>query len=48
MRKLLLALGLLVVLGGAPAAIYWQRTTTMMQAAGPHLEPIQVDVKQGA
>src|SRR5689334_9574084 len=48
MRKLLLVLGLLVLVGAAGAAIYWQRTSTMMQAAGPHPEPIQLDVKQGA
>jgi UPF0755 protein len=48
MRKVLLALGLLLVLGAAAAAIYWQRTGTMMQAAGPHAQPIQLEVRQGA
>jgi UPF0755 protein len=48
MRKLLLALGMLVVLGVAAAAIYWQRTTAMMQAAGPHADPIQLEVAAGA
>ncbi|HKU90364.1 MAG TPA: endolytic transglycosylase MltG [Steroidobacteraceae bacterium] len=48
MRKLLLLLGLLVLAGAAAAAIYWQRTTTMMQAAGPHPQPIQLEVQQGA
>jgi UPF0755 protein len=48
MRKVLLAFGLLLVLGAAAAAIYWQRSTAMMQAAGPHPDPIQLDVKPGA
>src|SRR5262245_40153625 len=48
MRKLLLALGLLIAIGAAAAAIYWQRSTAMMQAAGPHPDPIQRDVKPGA
>jgi UPF0755 protein len=48
MRKLLLALGLLSLLAAAGAAIYWQRTSTMMQAAGPHSQPIQLEVRQGA
>jgi UPF0755 protein len=47
MRKVLLALGLLAVIGAAAAAIYWQRTGTMMQAAGPHLQPILLEVRQG-
>jgi peptidoglycan lytic transglycosylase G len=47
MRKLLLGLGLLIVLAAAAAAIYWQRSSAMMQAAGPHPDPIQLDVKPG-
>jgi UPF0755 protein len=48
MRKLLLGLLTLVVLAVAAAAIYWQRTSTMMQAAGPHAAPIQLEVRPGA
>jgi len=48
MRKALLVLGLLIALGAAAAAIYWQRSSAMMQAAGPHPDPIQLDVKPGA
>ena len=48
MRKLLLVLALLGLLGAGAAAIYWQRTTDMMQAAGPHAQPIPLDVKPGA
>jgi hypothetical protein len=48
MRKVLLVLGLLIALGAAAAAIYWQRSSAMMQAAGPHPDPIQLDVKPGA
>ena len=48
MRKVLLVLGMLIALGAAAAAIYWQRSSAMMQAAGPHPDPIQLDVKPGA
>ena len=48
MRKVLLALLGLVLLAAGGAAIYWQRTGTMMQAAGPHRQPIDLVVKPGA
>jgi len=48
MRKVLLALLGLVLLAAGGAAIYWQRTGTMMQAAGPHRQPIDLLVKPGA
>jgi UPF0755 protein len=48
MRKLLLALAMLVLLAAGAAAIYWQRGSTMMQAAGPHREPVALEVKPGA
>jgi UPF0755 protein len=47
MRKLLLGLGLVAVLVVAGAAIYWQRTGAMMLAAGPHTQPIQLEVRPG-
>jgi UPF0755 protein len=48
MRKFLLIVGLLVVLAAAGAAIYWQRATAMMQAPGPHQQPVTLVVKSGA
>jgi len=48
MRKLLLVLVVLLAAAGAAAAIYWRHTGEVMQAAGPHREPIQIDVKPGA
>jgi len=48
MRKLLLTLLVLVLAAGAGAAIYWQRTGQVMQAAGPHREPLELTVKPGA
>jgi UPF0755 protein len=48
MRKLLLAIGVLLVAGAAVAAIYWQRTGAAMRAAGPHAAPIKLTVPQGA
>jgi len=48
MRKVLLASLVLVLVAAAGAAIYWQRTGTMMQAAGPHRQPIDLLVKPGA
>src|SRR6186713_3123273 len=48
MRKVLLAFALLLVLAAAAAAIYWQRTEAMMLAAGPHSQPLQLEVRQGA
>ena len=48
MRRLLLFFVALLIIAGAAAAIYWQHTGTVMQAAGPHREPVQLDVKPGA
>jgi len=48
MRKVLLAFASLLVLAAAAAAIYWQRTEAMMLAAGPHSQPLQLEVRQGA
>ena len=48
MRKLLWLLGIVVVLAGAAAAIYWQRANAVMRAAGPHTQPISLVVKSGA
>src|SRR5262245_42037058 len=48
MRKVLLVIVALLLIAAGGAAIYWQRTGTMMQAAGPHREPVQLVVKPGA
>jgi UPF0755 protein len=48
MRKLLWALGLVVVLAGAAAAIYWQRASALMNAPGPHAQSVMLLVKPGA
>jgi peptidoglycan lytic transglycosylase G len=48
MRKLLLAVVFLLLLAGAAAAIYWRHSEAVMQAAGPHRDPITLDVKPGA
>jgi len=48
MRKLLLVLVALLLLAAGGAAIYWQRIGTMMQAAGPHRQPVELVVKPGA
>jgi len=48
MRKILLSLLVLMLAAGGAAAIYWQRTATMMQAAGPHRQPLELVVKPGA
>jgi len=48
MRKLLWILGGLIVLAGAAAAIYWQQANALMNAAGPHLQPVELVVKPGA
>ncbi len=48
MRKLLLVFVLLLAAAGAAAAIYWRHTGAVMEAAGPHRDPIQLDVKPGA
>jgi UPF0755 protein len=48
MRKLLLLIVLLLATAAVAAAIYWQRTGVMMQAAGPHHQPVPLVVKPGA
>ena len=48
MRKLLWALVLVVLVAGVGAAIYWQRATAIMGAAGPHLQSVDLNVKPGA
>ena len=48
MRRFLFVAGFLLVLAGAAAAIYWHHTAAVMQAAGPHREPIALEVKPGA
>jgi len=48
MRKVLLVLVALLLLAAGGAAIYWQRTGAMMQAAGPHRQPVELTVKPGA
>ncbi len=48
MRKLLLAVGLLLVIAAGAAAIYWQRSNALMQAAGPHDQPIRLNVEPGS
>jgi UPF0755 protein len=48
MRKLILALGVLLVLGAGAAAIYWRHVNAAMLAPGPHQQPLQLLVKPGA
>jgi UPF0755 protein len=48
MRKLLLGLVALLLLGVVAGAIYWQRGTALMRAAGPHAQPLQLAVSPGA
>jgi UPF0755 protein len=48
MRKLLAVLGLVIALAAAGAAIYWQRANAVMQAPGPHQQPLDLVVKSGA
>jgi UPF0755 protein len=48
MRRLLLALGVLLVIAVAAGAIYWQRSSALMRAAGPHAAPLQLTVPEGA
>jgi len=48
MRKVLLVFLFLVVSAAGAAAIYWQRTGVMMQASGPHHQPVPLLVKPGA
>jgi len=48
MRKVLLALAALLVVAVVAAAIYWQRSSTLMRAPGPHAAALQLDVPAGA
>jgi UPF0755 protein len=48
MRKLFWILGVVVLLAGAAAAIYWQRANAVMTAAGPHTQSLSLVVKPGA
>ena len=48
MRKLFWILGVVVLLAGGAAAIYWQRANAVMSAAGPHTESFSLVVKPGA
>jgi UPF0755 protein len=48
MRKLLWSLVAVLLVAGAAAAIYWQRVNAVMQAAGPHTQPVDLMVKSGA
>src|SRR3954467_5640542 len=47
MRKVVPGLLCLVVLAAAGAAIYWNHTVAVMQAAGPHREPVTLEDKPG-
>jgi UPF0755 protein len=48
MRKVLLALLVLALLAGGGAAIYWRHIDAAMHVAGPHAQPVQLQVKPGA
>jgi UPF0755 protein len=48
MRKLMLAFGVLVVLGAGGAAWYWQRAAAAMSAPGPQTAVLRYTVKPGA
>jgi UPF0755 protein len=48
MRRVLWSLLVLLLLAAAGAAIYWQRMNSLMQASGPHQQPVQLLVKPGA
>jgi UPF0755 protein len=48
MRKVLLAIGVLLLFAAGAAAIYWQRSTVVMRSAGPHQQPLELVVKSGA
>jgi len=48
MRKALFVIVLLLAAAAGAAAIYWQRTGAMMQAAGPHHQPVALVVRPGA
>ena len=48
MRRLLLALGVLMLLGAGAATLYWRHLEATMRAAGPHQQPVQLLVAPGA
>ena len=48
MRKFLAVLVVAIGLAAAGAAIYWQRANAVMQAPGPHQQPLELVVKSGA
>ena len=48
MRKFLLIVLLLAVVGGVGGAIYWQRVNAVMRAPGPHEQPLELVVRPGA
>jgi UPF0755 protein len=48
MRKLLVVLGVFLLLAAGAGAIYWQRINAAMNEAGPHQQPVQLQVKPGA
>ncbi|HET9862104.1 MAG TPA: endolytic transglycosylase MltG [Steroidobacteraceae bacterium] len=48
MRRALLSVLTLLFVAAAAAAIYWQHTNQVMQAAGPNREPVALEVKPGA
>lgn len=47
MRKLLLVLAALVLLGAATGAIYWRHIDAAMRLPGPNAEPVQLRVEPG-
>lgn len=48
MRRFLLLVFALIVIGAGAAAIYWQRSTAVMRAPGPNEQPVELTVKPGA
>jgi len=47
MRKLLLAVFVLLLVGAGAAAIYWRHIDAAMRVPGPHQQPVQLLVKPG-
>ncbi|HLA70875.1 MAG TPA: endolytic transglycosylase MltG [Steroidobacteraceae bacterium] len=48
MRKLFWSLVVIVLVAVAAVAIYWQHANAVMRAAGPHGQPVELNVKSGA
>ena len=48
MRKVLLGLFVLSLIGAGAAAIYWHRSGVLMREAGPHRQALQLVVRPGA